>query len=142
MILVFAVALMVSSGKMLIFTLNSGRPWYMSGGLFPLIIGAGLFTLALMLIKAAAGSAKDLTAAVLWRELVKSQPARSFFFVTALSALYMALMKYSYPVSTGLYLFILMNYVKRSLWLAGLVSVAATSIIIVLFQALAQIPLP
>ena len=141
-LLVFSVALMVASGNMLKLTINSGRPWYMSSGLFPLIIGGGLFLLALLLIKAAAGSVRELSWSGLRRDLIMSRAAKTFFFVTALSGLYIAAMKFSYPVATALYIFILMNYVKKSLWRAALISVAATAVITMLFGNLAKIPLP
>jgi hypothetical protein len=141
-LIVFSAALIIASADMLKLTLNSGRPWYMSSGLFPLLTGGGLFVLALLLVKAAAGAARELSPSRLWREMTGSQAARTFFFVTGLSALYIAVMRFSYPAATVLYVFILARYAKQRSRLAALLAAAATAAIIALFYGLAKIPLP
>lgn len=149
-LMIIAILGFIMSLSLVIKTLEKGRLWYESAGLFPLIVTSLLALCSFLIFLRARkdGARFDFLTLSKLKELKDSREARVAAIVIGLLAIYIFILLkvLQYSIATFIFLFafiyIFNEKNRRSLFTSFLVSIITTVVLTYGFGNLAMIPLP
>lgn len=141
----------IMSLQLLLRTINNGKEWFTSAGLFPLIVTLflGVCSVSLFMTAWKYGARFDFLKKEIIVNLIKSSEFKSGCAVVAILFLYIFTMTRpgkQYEIATFLFMFITMvvfqKRTKRAIINSLIISLVATAVLSYGFGQLAMIPLP